>query len=130
MARPVLVYDGGCGVCTRLATVVTTRLRSRPEDYDVTAYQDADLAALGLTAQECDAALQWVSADGRVSSGEDAVAQALRASRMPARPLGALVQVPVVHAIAGLAYRWVANHRHLLPGGTPACSLPAGQRPS
>ena len=130
MARPVLVYDGDCGVCTRLAAQVTARVRATPDDFDVTAYQDADLAALGLTAQECDAALQWVAADGRVSSGEDAVAQALRASRMPARPVGALLQLPGVHTVAGLAYRWVARNRHRLPGGTPACSMPAAQRPS
>ena len=27
-------------------------------------------------------------------------------------------------------YRWVAANRHRLPGGTPACSMPASERPS
>lgn len=130
VARPVLVYDGDCAICSTLSRVVTTRLRARPEDFDVTAYQHADLEALGLTAEQCDGALQWVASDGRVSSAHDAVAQTFRASRMPFRPLGAFVQLPGVHGLAGLAYRWVARNRHRLPGGTPACSLPAADRPS
>ncbi|WP_404383855.1 DUF393 domain-containing protein [Knoellia locipacati] len=130
MARPVLVYDGDCGICTKLSRLVTTRLRARPTDFAVTAYQDADLATLGLTEEQCDAALQWVGADGRISSAEDAVARALLSSRMPLRPLGALLRVPGMHSLAGVVYRWVARNRHRLPGGTPACSMPAAQRPT
>lgn len=130
MAGPVLVYDGDCGICTKLSTVVTTRLRARPDDFAVTAYQHVDLPALGLTAAQCDEALQWVAADGRVSSAEDAVARTFLASRMPFRPLGALLRVPGVRAVAGVVYRWVARNRHRLPGGTPACSLPASERPT
>lgn len=124
VATPVLLYDGDCGICTTLSGVVTRRLRSDPSDFVVTAHQHADLPALGLTTEQCDAALQWVAADGRVSVGEDAVARTLLASRMPFRPLGALLRVPGVHAVSGVAYRWVARNRHRLPGGTPACALP------
>lgn len=129
MPRPVLVYDGDCAICTKLSRVVTTRLRARPADFAVTAYQHADLAALGLTADQCDAALQWVAADGRVSPAEGAVARTFLASRMPFRPLGALLLVPGVRTLAGVLYRWVARNRHRLPGGTPACSMPAADRP-
>lgn len=129
VATPVLVYDGDCGICTKLSRVVTNRLRARPSDFVVTAHQHADLTALGLTSAQCDAALQWVAADGRVSSAEDAVARTVLASRMPFRPLGAFLLAPGVHAIAGLAYRWVARNRHRLPGGTPACAMPVSERP-
>jgi hypothetical protein len=33
-----------------------------------------------------------------------------------------------VRVAAWPAYKWVAGHRHLLPGGTAACSLPQAQR--
>lgn len=127
--RPVLVYDGDCGICTRFARLVTTRLRRRPRDFAVAAWQDLDLTAYGLTPQQCDAAVQWVGADGRVASAQDAIAAALRASRLPFRPVGALLLVPGVNALGGVVYRWVAANRHRLPGGTPACSLPAAERP-
>lgn len=129
VASPVLVYDGDCGICTKLSRIVTTRLRARPSDFVVTASQHADLPALGLTTAQCGAALQWVAADGRVSSAEDAVARTFLASRMPFRPLGALLLLPGAHAIAGVAYRWVARNRHRLPGGTAACALPVSERP-
>lgn len=124
MATPVLVFDGDCGICTTLSRVVKSRLRANPSDFVVTAHQHADLASLGLTTEQCDAALQWVAADGRVSSGEDAVAHTFLASRMPFRPLGAFLLLPGIRTVAGGAYRWVARNRDRLPGGTPACSLP------
>jgi predicted DCC family thiol-disulfide oxidoreductase YuxK len=130
MPRPVLVYDGDCGVCTRLSAVAAARVRRSPTDFAITAYQDADLPALGLTEAECDLALQWVGADGRISSAQDAVARTLLAGRASWRPLGSLLLLPGIHAAAGTAYRWVARNRHRLPGGTPACTLPANQRPA
>lgn len=130
MATSVLLYDGDCGVCTKLSRFVTTRVRRTSTDFAVSAYQDADLEGLGLTAEQCDEALQWVSSSGRVSSAQDAVARVLLAGRLPYRPIGAVILIPGINAVAGVVYRWVAVNRHRLPGGTPACSLPAAQRPS
>ena len=128
--RPILIYDGDCGICTRLARLTTDRLRRRESDFTVAAWQNLDLDDYGLTWEQCDAAAQWVAADGRVFAGENAVAKALLACRLPLRPLGALILVPGINALAGVVYRWVSNNRHRLPGGTPACSLPADQRPA
>ena len=130
MTEATLIYDGDCGVCTKLSRVVTTTVRREPGDFAVSAYQHVDLAPLGLTPERCDEALQWVSADGRISSAQDAVARVLLAGKVPFKPLGAVILVPGVHALAGMVYRWEALNRHRLPGGTPACSLPAAQRPS
>lgn len=125
----VLVYDGDCGMCTRSASLVTSRIRRSPADFEVVAYQDADLPALGLTVEQCDEALRWVGPDGRASSAQDAVARTLLAGRPGFRPLGLLLLTPGVNSMAGVVYRWVARNRHRLPGGTPACSLPAAERP-
>ena len=130
MTGATLIYDGDCGVCTKLSRVVTTTVRREPGDFAVSAYQHVDLAPLGLTAERCDEALQWVSADRRISSAQDAVARVLLAGKVPFKPLRAVILVPGVNALAGMVYRWVALNRHRLPGGTPACSLPAAQRPS
>lgn len=130
MPTPVLIYDGDCGICTRLSRVTTSIVRARPDDFAVSAYQDADLPALGLTVDECDGALQWVASDGRISSAQNAVARVLLAGHMWWRPVGAALLLPGVNTLAGVGYRWVARNRHRLPGGTPACSLPAAQRPA
>ena len=38
------------------------------------------------------------------------------------------LQSGLVRLMAWPAYRWIADHRHLLPGGTAACSLPQVER--
>lgn len=122
--RPVLVFDGDCGMCSTSARFVERRLRRSTEDFDVVASQLTDLDALGLTQQQCDEALQWVAADGTITSGHEAVASVLSASRWWARPMGSATHAPGARTVARVAYRWVAHHRHLFPGGTPACSMP------
>lgn len=122
--RPILVFDGDCGMCSTSARFVERRLRRTDTDFDVAASQHLDLASLGLTQEQCDEALQWVAADGRITSGHEAVGSLLRASRRWARPAGHLVQAPGASTLARVAYRWVADHRQMFPGGTPACALP------
>ncbi len=121
---PVLLFDGDCGLCSSLARFATARLRPAGDDaaYAVLPYQDYDLASVGLTEAQCTQALQWVDERGHRHSAQDAVARLLLASRWWARPAGALLLAPGVHAVAGAAYRWVSRNRHRLPGGTPACA--------
>ncbi len=126
---PTLVYDGDCGICTRLSGVVVRWVRRGPDDFDVVPFQYADLPSLGLTEAQCADALQWVGADGRTAEGPNAVAGVLRAGRLPWRPVGRALTLPGVPRLAWPVYRWVAAHRHRLPGGTPACSMPAERRP-
>ena len=100
-----------------------------PHHRPVVPWQFADLPALGLTAEECAAAVQWVAPDRRTAAGPDAIAKLLQdsrwsggcsAGRSPGRP---------VRALAWPVYRWVARNRHRMPGGTAACALPARGRP-
>ena len=123
--RPTFVYDGDCAFCSSCATFIERRIPSRAE---VVPWQFADLDALGLTLEQVERAVQWVGTDGTVASGPDAIALLLRdAGRLWQLP-GTALQLPPVRLAAWPAYRWVANHRHLLPGGTAACSLPQAQR--
>lgn len=122
--RPILVFDGDCGMCSTSARFVERRLRRSPDDFDVAPSQRLDLDSFGLTAEQCDESLQWVATDGRTSSGHEAVGSMLRASRWWARPAGRLMAAPGARTLARVAYRWVADHRHIFPGGTPSCALP------
>jgi predicted DCC family thiol-disulfide oxidoreductase YuxK len=122
---PTFVYDGDCSFCTSCAQFIERRI---PSTATVVPWQFADLDRLGLTLEQVEAAVQWVAADGTVSSGPDAIAELLRdAGRLWEVP-GRALQLGPVRLAAWPAYRWVSSHRHLLPGGTAACSLPQAQR--
>lgn len=121
-----LVYDGDCAFCTKCVAELP---RLGMADIAVTAWQHADLPALGLTAEQCERAVQWVAPDGRVDSGARAVARLLVASGGWWALLGRVMRVPPASWLAALVYRLVADNRHRLPGGTAACALPPAERP-
>jgi predicted DCC family thiol-disulfide oxidoreductase YuxK len=116
--RPVLLFDGDCAFCTTCAQLVEKRIRP---DADVVAWQFADLAELGVTAEQATDAVQWVPADGAVRSGHEAIAAMLASSGPISRLAGRLLLLPGISWIAAKVYAQVAANRHRLPGGTPAC---------
>jgi predicted DCC family thiol-disulfide oxidoreductase YuxK len=118
--RPVLLYDGDCAFCTTCARLAERRFRPAAE---IVPWQFADLAEMGVTAEQASAAVQWVAVDAPVRSGHEAIAAMLGASGPIARFGGRLLLAPGVSQIAARAYRLVAANRHRLPGGTPACRL-------
>lgn len=123
---PALLYDGDCAFCSSCARFVERRI---PTGATVQPWQWTDLGALGVTTAEVDAAVVWVSSPAHRTSGPQAIADLLRSStRRWWRAAGALLSPPPVRWVAGFAYRWVARNRHRMPGGTAACSLPAGER--
>jgi predicted DCC family thiol-disulfide oxidoreductase YuxK len=125
MSRPTFVYDGDCAFCTTCAQFIERRIPSRAT---VIPWQFADLAALGLTREQCEQSVQWVGVDGTIAAGPDAIALLLRdAGRLWGFAGGAL-QLGPTRAVAWPAYRWVALHRDRMPGGTPACALPQATR--
>ena len=87
----------------------------------VVPWQHADLAGLGLTADECRTAVQFVH-DGFGYSGGAAVAEALRGCGQPYAGLGAVLRARMLQPAVARAYALVARHRHRLPGSTPACA--------
>jgi predicted DCC family thiol-disulfide oxidoreductase YuxK len=132
MKRPVLVYDGDCGICTKAVRLIGDKAEGRrlrvPADADIVASQFADLEALGATAERAEYELLWIE-DGRVYGGAQAVAKLLIDAGGLWRPLGLIGRVPPFRWVAHGMYRLVANNRHRLPGGTPACALPVAERP-
>lgn len=121
MPAPTLVFDGDCAFCTRSADVAR---RVLPAGCAVVAWQFADLAALGVTAERAQTEVLWVDDDGTVSGGAAAVARALRAAGPPWAALGVLLSLPPVRWVAPVVYRLVAANRYRLPGGTAACRVP------
>ena len=112
-SRGLLVFDGECGFCRRWVRHMHEWFGRHP---DSVAWQQADLATLGLTADQCSAAVQFVDRDLRVSGGSDAVARVLIVAGLPFSLAGRIMLLPVVRSISGAAYRWVANNRHRFKG--------------
>lgn len=122
--RPILLFDGDCAFCTKCAHA----LERLGPDAEIVPWQFTDLAELGVTEQQATEAVQLVQADGTVRSGHEAIAVALITAGRPWRTAGRMLLLPGISWIAARAYRLVARNRYRLPGGTPACALPAGHR--
>lgn len=121
-----LLYDPDCGFCTRAALL----LAGWPVTCVVAPMTDARLAEHGIGARRAHREIPFVDDAGRVLFGAPAVAAALRtAERTTLRgallhAAGVVLAAPPVAWVAPATYRWVADHRHQLPGGTTACALP------
>lgn len=115
------VYDGDCAFCTMCARFVERRIPTRAR---VVAWQHADLGALGLTRRQCLDAVQWVASGEPVLAGPEAIGALLRSSNAFWRPLGRVLKLRPVRAVAWPVYRLIARNRHRLPGGTQACAVP------
>lgn len=113
----ILVFDGDCGFCTAAAHWGEHRIGGT-----VVAYQHAELRALGLTAESCAAAVQYVDGSGRIRSGAAAIAGYLWDAGGIWKPIGGFMRLPGIRSISQIVYRLIARNRHRLPGGTPACA--------
>ncbi len=120
-----LIFDGDCGFCTTTVNLAKRWVRPRAV---IVAYQFADLGQLGLTAEECAEAVQWVGADGTHRSGGQAVAAAMISAPNPWPLVGRTMRSPGVRVVVDLAYRWVARNRYRLPGSTPACQVSTAEQ--
>lgn len=116
--RGELLHDADCGFCTRCAAWAARHgARTRP-------LQSVDLPALGVDADRAVREVPYRHADGRVTWGAAAIADALRDCAPPWWLLGRVLATAPVQAVARPLYAQVAAHRHRLPGGTAACALP------
>ena len=122
--RPLLIYDGACGICSRCARWAQRRL---PTGHTVVAWQRLpDLDALALTTNDVTTAAYWIDADGQQHRGERAVARALVEIGGAWAVLGRAIMLPAVSGAAAAVYRLIARNRHRLPGGSPACQVSDG----
>ena len=78
------------------------------------AYQEADLAAIGLTAGQAEDAVWWISENGERLGAHRCVARALIEAEGVWRLLGRMLEWPVISQVAGGVYRLVSRNRHRL----------------
>jgi len=107
----MLIHDGDCAPCSRLAERATAAL---PMGIPVVPYQSIDdLGALGLTRDDVVGELWWVSIDGHTHRGLDAIVQLVVATRQWWSPLARLALVPPLSWLARPVHSltWKRAHR-------------------
>jgi len=105
-----MVFDGGCNFCRRW---IRRFAQITGDHVDYLPFQDSRIAEQfpELPRQRFEQAVQFLTTDGKVYGGADAVVRAL-ACRLR-WPLWIYQHVPGVAAAAERAYRLVAGHRTL-----------------
>jgi predicted DCC family thiol-disulfide oxidoreductase YuxK len=124
VAGRIFLYDGDCAFCSSCARWLQ---RWAPTAVPVRPWQFTDIDALGVTAAECDTAVQWIDGTHR-AAGPAAIAALLRSSHRGWRLVGRTLGTPAATALTWPFYRWVARNRDRMPGGTATCALPSTQR--
>lgn len=114
-----MLYDADCGFCLRAAGQV----HRLGVEVDEGAIQATDLAAFGIDEERAVREMPVVLPDGRIEYGHRAWAAILATGPLPTRALGRVLIAPGIDRVARATYRWISEHRHRLPGGTPACAL-------
>jgi predicted DCC family thiol-disulfide oxidoreductase YuxK len=124
-AVPWLVFDGDCAFCTSSANWIADRLARRDEPNALLVpWQFTDLAELGTTVERAQREVLWVTPTGEVFGGSAAFARWLRFRGGAYAVAGRLMEAPVLRMLFAAVYRLVAQNRHRMPGGSPACALP------
>jgi predicted DCC family thiol-disulfide oxidoreductase YuxK len=126
VARPIVLYDGDCGVCTALKK--EAQRRDAAARLRFIAYQAADLEQIspGLTREMAGRVLYLVQPDGQRFAGARAVFETMR--RLPGlwRLIGAIGAFPPLSLLAEPFYRLVARNRGRISRwlGLDRCALP------
>ena len=118
-ARALLIYESDCGFCNRCVRLAARRLPGRTRYQP---WQRTDLDALGIDRARARYEVLWVSPEGRVFGGAQAVAKLLLDSGGLWAVLGFLLRIPPFRWVAFAAYRGIARNRFRLPGGGPECA--------
>ncbi|MFZ4516032.1 MAG: thiol-disulfide oxidoreductase DCC family protein [Acidimicrobiia bacterium] len=121
-SESVLLYDGDCGICTRLMQWTTRHAHKPFHALDANTLSSAELAQWQLTEAEVRTASYWINADGHVFRGSAGIARVLGICGQPWAAVGFAMRIPGITWIAAVGYRIVARNRHRFPGST--CELP------
>lgn len=113
--RPVLVYDGGCGICREWVDYWRALTGNA---FDARAYQDAAADFPNIAPQEFERAIQLIEIDGSVSSGAEATFRLYRGIA-PWSCLSFLYRwLPGFRQLSEFAYSFLSRRRGLLAGLT------------
>lgn len=121
----VLVFDGRCGMCTRVRNLLhrwdrSGRLTTEP-------HQRPGMAErVGVPVDQLSESVWWLDSSGVVFGGAEAFNAALSMVLGNRLPLW-FYRVPGVRQLQEAGYRWIATHRYRFRGVTPLCESEPGR---
>src|SRR5215203_971671 len=114
-AKPVLLFDGDCHFCRRWIE----RWRGMTGDrVEYVAAQESGARFPEIAPEEYQRAVQFVDADGRISSGAEAVFRSLGAAPRASWLRWSYEKVPGFAGLTEAAYKGVAGNRQFASAGT------------
>ncbi len=123
-SKPVLIYDGDCKFCQLSLEFGIRHMKVFPS---YVAFQKIEPWAFGLTEEQVRSEI-WLVDKGpdqtlRLGGHLAAAAILQMQSNVLYRMAGFLMKTPPTSWLAKIVYRWIAQNRHRLPGGTKQCSI-------
>jgi predicted DCC family thiol-disulfide oxidoreductase YuxK len=111
MTRPVVIYDGACGLCQ--GGIQWISRRAVRDELEFLPCQSVERRARfpALEEARCMEAIHLVLPDGRVLAGHAAIPEILRHLNRWRR-LAALFRLPGMRWLAPVVYAWIARHRY------------------
>ena len=115
----VLIFDGKCGMCTRVRNGLlrlnrTGRLRTEPMQ------KPGVSERVGVATERLPDSVWWLDSPGVVFGGAKAMNAAVSTALGTRLPLQ-VYRLPGVGPVQETVYRWVAAHRYRFRGITPLC---------
>lgn len=115
----MLIFDGKCGMCTRVRNALlrldrTGRLRTEPMQ------KPGVSERIGVDAERLPESVWWLDSSGAVFAGAEAMNAALSTALGTRLPF-LFYRLPGVGQTQDRVYRWVAAHRYRFRGVTPLC---------
>ena len=110
MSTPILIYDGDCGFCESACDWIRARSDAQAFEYLPCQSDERRDRFPAIAEEECMDAMQLISEDGTVFSGDRALPHILlrvRRWRWAAR----IFSIPGVSLFAPIAYRLIARNR-------------------
>ncbi len=120
----LFVFDGYCGVCTRVALYAEKRTKGKVR---ILPNQTPGLLEeFDLTKEDVDDAVWLIEKEGEMFKGEKAMNEVMKVMEKGWGKLSKVAQLPLFRNTEGLVYRSFAKHRGKFHrfGVTPACENP------
>ncbi len=114
--EPTLLFDGGCGFCTR---VVQWALNHAREPFAAVPFQSTPPDRYGLTFDQARASVWWIEGNLQLD-GPRAIAEMLRSCRGPWPAVGRALSVPPASWAGDLLLGLALRMGHRVPGMRPA----------
>lgn len=115
----VLIFDGNCGMCTRVRNGLlrinrTGQLRTEPMQGSGVPQR------VGVDSERLTESVWWLDSSGDVFAGAKAMNAGVSTALGTTMPL-MLYRLPGIGPLQEAVYRWVAAHRYRFRGVTPLC---------